>query len=136
MDFLPVCKEDMQKRGWDELDFVLVTGDAYIDHPSFGAAIIARLLESHGFKVGIIPQPNWRDKESFNVFGKPRLSFLVTGGNIDSMVNHYSVAKKRRKKRLILSSWSYGTSSGQSNYCLLSENKRVIQRRTYYDWWA
>ena len=74
MDFLPVCKDDMIKRGWNELDFVLVTGDAYIDHPSFGAAIISRLLESHGFKIGIIPQPDWKNKDSFNVFGKPRLS--------------------------------------------------------------
>ncbi len=109
MDFLPISKEDMKKRGWKELDFILVTGDAYVDHPSFGAAIIARLLESHGFKVGIIPQPNWRDKESFNIFGKPRLSFLVTGGNIDSMVNHYSVATKKTAERPLFSWRHYGS---------------------------
>lgn len=102
MDFLPINRKDMQKRGWEELDFVLITGDAYVDHPSFGAAIIGRLLESKGYKIGIIAQPNWKDEnlEDFKKLGKPRLSFLVTGGNIDSMVNHYSVAKKRRDKDL------------------------------------
>ena len=120
MDFLPICEDDMKKRGWKELDFVFVTGDAYVDHPSFGAAIIARLLESHGFKVGIISQPDWRKKDSFNIFGKPRLSFLVTGGNIDSMVNHYSVAKKRRKKEL--------TKEGK-----VSIIKKVVERCLSYD---
>jgi len=97
-DFLPINREDMAKRGWEELDFVVITGDAYIDHPSFGVAIISRVLESQGYKVGIIAQPDWKKKESIDVFGKPRLGFMVTAGNIDSMVNHYSVAKKRRDK--------------------------------------
>jgi len=97
-DFLPVNKEDLRKRNWDELDFVAITGDAYIDHPSFGVAIITRVLEKNGYKVGVIAQPDWKDPQSITVFGKPRLGFLVTGGNIDSMVNHYSVAKKRRDK--------------------------------------
>jgi len=83
MAFLPVCKEDMFKMGWKEVDFVVVTGDAYVDHPSFGAAIISRLLESYGYKIGIIAQPDWNNINSFNVFGKPKLSFLVTAGNID-----------------------------------------------------
>ena len=86
----------MKERGWSELDFLLITGDAYVDHPSFGIAIIARVLEKQNFRVGIIAQPAWQDLESFRVLGKPRLACLVTGGNIDSMVNHYTAAKKRR----------------------------------------
>ena len=96
--FLPVTKKDMEDRGWDQVDFVYVTGDAYVDHSSFGTAIISRLLESRGYKVGIIPQPDWRRKESIAVFGEPRLGFLVSAGNMDSMVNHYTVAKKHRQK--------------------------------------
>ena len=96
-DFLPVTREDCDKRGWGQLDFVYVIGDAYVDHPSFGPAIISRLLESHGYTVGIIPQPDWKDEKSIQVFGEPRLGFLVSGGNMDSMVNHYSVSKKHRE---------------------------------------
>ena len=96
--FLPVTKKDMEARGWEQLDFVYVTGDAYVDHSSFGTAIISRLLESRGYKVGIIPQPDWRRKESIAVLGEPRLGFLVSAGNMDSMVNHYTVAKKHRQK--------------------------------------
>ena len=88
----------MKARGWEQLDFVYVTGDAYVDHSSFGTAIISRLLESRGYKVGIIPQPDWRRKESIAVLGEPRLGFLVSAGNMDSMVNHYTVAKKHRQK--------------------------------------
>lgn len=98
MAFLPVTKEDMLSRGWDQPDFVYVIGDAYVDHPSFGPAIISRTLEAHGFKVCIISQPDWNKLESFQVFGSPRLGFLVSSGNIDSMVNHYSVNKRRRDK--------------------------------------
>ncbi len=97
MGFLPVCKKDMIEKGWDRLDFVYVSGDAYVDHPSFGPAIIMRTLEAHGYKVGIIAQPDWKDKTSIMEFGEPRLGFLVSSGNMDSMVNHYSVSKKRRK---------------------------------------
>ena len=95
-DFLPICRADMQFRGWKQCDFVYVTGDAYVDHPSFGHAIISRILEAHGYKVGMIPQLDWRDPSSITVLGEPRLGFLVSGGNMDSMVNHYSVSKKRR----------------------------------------
>lgn len=95
--FLPINKQDMKERGWEQLDFILITGDAYVDHPSFGAAIIGRLLENEGFKVGIISQPSWQNTKDFKKLGKPRLAFLITGGNIDSMVNHYTVAKRRRK---------------------------------------
>ena len=88
----------MQECGWKELDFLLITGDAYVDHPSFGIAIISRLLEKSGYKVGIISQPDWKRIESFRILGKPRLACLVSGGNLDSMVNHYTAAKKRRVK--------------------------------------
>ena len=96
--FLPITKEEMLERGWEQPDFVYVSGDAYVDHPSFGAAIITRILESRGFKVCFLAQPNWRTLEDFKRFGKPRLGFLVSSGNIDSMVNHYSVSKRPRKK--------------------------------------
>ena len=96
-DFLPICKEDMIKRGWEEVDFVYVTGDAYVDHHSFGPAIISRVLESHGYRIGMIAQPDWKDEESVKIFGRPRLGFLVSAGNMDTMVNHYTVAKKHRK---------------------------------------
>ncbi len=95
--FLPICKRDMEERGWEQLDFVYVCGDAYVDHPSFGHAIIMRTLEAYGYKVGIISQPDWKKPESIMEFGEPRLAFLVSSGNMDSMVNHYSVSKKRRK---------------------------------------
>ncbi|QCX34626.1 YgiQ family radical SAM protein [Caloramator sp. E03] len=95
-EFLPVSIEDMKKRGWEELDFIFISGDAYIDHPSFGHAIITRLLEHNGFRVGIIPQPDWKSKDSFMKLGRPKIAFLVSSGNIDSMVNHYTAAKKRR----------------------------------------
>ncbi len=95
-DYLPVSRADMSVRGWNQCDFVYVCGDAYVDHPSFGHAIISRVLEAHGYKVGIIAQPDWKDKKSITVLGKPRLGFLVSAGNMDSMVNHYSVSKKRR----------------------------------------
>ena len=97
-DFLPVSKADLLERGIGQLDFVFISGDAYVDHPSFGTAIISRVLEAHGFTVGIIAQPDWRDPESISVLGEPRLGFLISAGNMDSMVNHYSVSKKRRKK--------------------------------------
>lgn len=97
-EFLPVTAKEMRDRGWEQVDFVYLTGDAYVDHSSFGCAIISRLLESRGYRVGIIAQPDWRKKESIQVFGKPRLGFLVTAGNMDSMVNHYTVSKKHRQK--------------------------------------
>ncbi len=96
-EFLPMTRAAMERRGWDQCDFVYVCGDAYVDHPSFGMAIISRVLESHGFKVGIICQPDWRDPTSVTVLGEPRLAFLVSSGNMDSMVNHYTVAKRRRE---------------------------------------
>ena len=96
-DFLPINKKDMEKRGWDVPDFVYVTGDAYVDHSSFGTAIISRLLERFGYRVCILAQPDWRDDRSIREFGEPRLGFLVSAGNMDSMVNHFTVFRKRRK---------------------------------------
>ncbi len=96
--FLPVSRQDMDERGIEQLDFVYVIGDAYVDHPSFGHAIISRVLEAHGYRVGIISQPDWRNENSITVLGRPRLGFLISGGNMDSMVNHYYVSKKRRPK--------------------------------------
>lgn len=96
-EFLPITESDLKKRGWDSLDFILISGDAYVDHPSFGAPLIARYLEGLSFRVGILPQPDWRNVESFRLLGKPNMAFLVTSGNLDSMVSHYSAFKKRRK---------------------------------------
>ncbi len=95
--FLPINRKNMKERGWEQADFVLVTGDAYVDHPSFGTAIISRLLESRGYKVAILSQPDWKSADDFKRFGKPRLGFLINSGNVDSMVNNYSVFKHRRK---------------------------------------
>jgi uncharacterized radical SAM protein YgiQ len=95
MPFLPTTIEEIELN--KQIDFILVTGDAYVDHPSFGSSVIARVLESHGYSVAIIAQPDWKTTTDFKKFGEPRLAFLVTGGNIDSMVNAYSVALNKRK---------------------------------------
>jgi len=94
---IPVSAEEAAARGWRELDVILVTGDAYVDHPAFGAAVIARVLEAAGFRVGVIPQPDWRSPDDFRRLGRPRLFFGVTAGNLDSMVNHYTAFKQRRR---------------------------------------
>lgn len=98
MGFLPVSRLDMEVLGWSEVDFVLVTGDAYVDHPSFGVAIIARVLENSGYKIAVLSQPDWRSPDDFRRFGRPRLGFMITAGCVDSMVNNYSVTKSRRKR--------------------------------------
>ncbi len=98
MAFLPVTADEMKDRRWEQPDFVLVTGDAYVDHPSFGHAIISRVLESHGYKVAILAQPDYKSADDFRKFGKPRLGFLINSGNVDSMVSHYSVFKRRRRE--------------------------------------
>ena len=94
----PINQKEMHEKGWDTVDFVLVSGDAYVDHPSFGHAIIARVLEAYGFTIAICPQPDWKKDDDLLQYGKPNYGYMVTGGNIDSMVNHYSVNKKRRQK--------------------------------------
>lgn len=96
-DFLPISKEDMEKQGIEQLDFVYISGDAYVDHPSFGTSIISRMLDANGYSVGIIAQPDWKDDSSIQALGEPRLGFLVSSGNMDSMVNHYSVSKRHRE---------------------------------------
>ena len=150
MRFLPVSRADMEARGIDQLDFVYVIGDAYVDHPSFGPAIISRLLESHGYQVGIIAQPDFRHAESIMALGEPRLGFLVSAGNMDSMVNHYSVAKKHRKA----DSYTPGGEMGKRPdravivYCNLIRQKykhvpiiaggieASLRRMAHYDYWS
>jgi len=150
MDFLPMNIDDMKKRGWENCDFIFVTGDAYVDHSSFGTAIISRLLERYGYKVGIISQPNWKDIESFKVLGEPKLGFLVNSGNIDSMVNHYTSFKKKRRN----DAYSPG---GQPNmrpdravtvYCnrireayknvpiIIGGIEASLRRLSHYDYWS
>ena len=97
-DFLPMSRTDMEARGWDELDFIFVSGDAYVDHPGFGTAIICRVLEAHGYRVGIIAQPDWHSVKDFRRLGKPRLAFLVSSGNLDSVLARFTAAKKLRRQ--------------------------------------
>jgi len=149
-DFLPISRVDMEKRGWDSVDFVYISGDAYVDHPSFGHAVITRTLEAHGYKVGIIAQPDWKDKKSITVFGEPRLGFLVSGGNMDSMVNHYSVSKKQRKsdaytpggvmgKRPDYAVVVYGNLVRQfykQTPVILGGIEASLRRLAHYDYWS
>ena len=95
-DFLPVNMRDVEARNWSEVDFIFVTGDAYVDHPTFGVSILTRVLEADGFRVAVLSQPDYKTCEDFKRFGRPRLGFLVSSGNIDSMVAHYTVSKKKR----------------------------------------
>ena len=106
--FLPISMNDLKERNISQLDFIIITGDAYIDHPSFGTAIIGRTLEREGFTVGIIAQPNWENVDDFRKLGKPKYAFIINSGNIDSMVNHYTAAKKKRHTDL----YSPGGESG------------------------
>ncbi|MEE1314302.1 MAG: YgiQ family radical SAM protein [Faecalimonas sp.] len=149
-EFLPICREDMEARGWDRPDFVYVSGDAYVDHPSFGHAIITRLLESHGYKVAIIAQPNWKEKESISIYGEPRLGFLVSAGNMDSMVNHYSVSKKRRANDAFTPGGEMGKRPDYATvvYCNLIRQtykktpiiiggiEASLRRMAHYDYWS
>ena len=149
-DFLPVCREDMEKRGWQEVDFVYVCGDAYVDHPSFGAAIITRVLEAHGYRIGFIAQPDWRDEKSIQVFGMPRLGFLVSGGNMDSMVNHYTVSKKRRNQDAYTPGGKIGRRPDYASVVYSNLIRRVykkvpiilggieasLRRLAHYDYWS
>ncbi|MBQ2676851.1 MAG: YgiQ family radical SAM protein [Clostridia bacterium] len=127
-DFLPISKEDMLSKGWNEVDFVVVTGDCYVDHPSFGSAIISRVLENEGFRVGIIARPDTKDPDAFKVFGKPRLGFMVGSGVIDSMVLNYTVAKKRRSEDLYAPK---GYSISRPDRALTVYSKQI--KKTYPD---
>lgn len=148
--FLPVSREDMQEQGIRQFDFVYVIGDAYVDHPSFGHAIISRVLESHGYTVGIISQPDWNRPESIDLYGEPRLAFLVSGGNMDSMVNHYTVSKKRRKTDAFTPGGVMGKRPDHATvvYCNLIRRKykhtpliiggieASLRRLAHYDYWT
>ena len=148
--FLPISKRDMKRRGWEQCDFVYVIGDAYVDHPSFGHAIISRILEHAGYKVGIIAQPDWKNPGSIDALGRPRLGFLVMGGNMDSMVNHYSVFKHHRK----MDAYTPGGVTGKRPdyatvvYCnlirqtykdvpiIIGGMEASLRRLAHYDYWS
>ena len=148
--FLPICKQDMIDRGWEQLDFVLVTGDAYVDHHSFGTAIISRVLENAGYKVGIIAQPDWKTTDDFMKLGRPRLGFLVNSGNMDSMVNHYSVSKKHRDKDMYSPGGKMGCRPDRAVivYCnkireaykdaniVIGGIEASLRRFAHYDYWS
>lgn len=148
--FLPLCREDMAARGWDQVDFVYVIGDAYVDHPSFGHAVISRLLEAHGYRVGIVSQPDWKDAKSIGIYGEPRLAFLVSAGNMDSMVNHYSVSRKRRStdaytpggavgKRPDYAAVVYGNlirRTYKNIPVILGGIEASLRRLAHYDYWS
>ena len=150
MEFLPLCRQDMIDRGWEQCDFVYVIGDAYVDHHSFGHAIISRILEQAGYKVGIISQPDWKNAASINIYGKPRLGFLISGGNMDSMVNHYSVTKHRRKtdaytpggemgKRPDYATVVYGNLIRQTYKdapIIIGGIEASLRRLSHYDYWS
>ncbi len=149
MPFLPIDCEEMKTQGIKRPDFVLVTGDAYVDHPSFGAAIIGRILNRHGYSVCVLSQPDWTDPDTFLTFGKPRLAWLVTGGNIDSMVNHYTVAKRRRKKDAYTPGGKMGKRPDRANIVyshvirsvdddasiILGGIEASLRRLSHYDYW-
>ena len=148
--FLPISKQDMTERGWEQCDFVYVIGDAYVDHPSFGHAIISRVLESAGYKVGIISQPDWKNPNSIRALGEPRLGFLVMGGNMDSMVNHYSVSRHRRKTDAFTPGGVMGRRPDYATvvYCNLIRRsfpkkpiiiggvEASLRRLAHYDYWS
>jgi len=150
MDFLPIKKQDMLDRGWSQCDFVYIIGDAYVDHPSFGHAIISRVLEHNGYSVGIISQPDWKNPKSIDIFGCPRLGFLVTGGNMDSMVNHYSVTKHKRKTDAYTPGGVMGKRPDYATvvYCnlirqtykdvpiLIGGIEASLRRLSHYDYWS
>ena len=148
--FLPISKQDMIDRNIEQLDFIIISGDAYVDHPSFGVAIISRMLESHGYTVGIIPQPNIKRKDDFQELGEPRLAFLVSSGNIDSMVNHYTVSKRLRQKDLYSPNGEMGL---RPDYATIKYSMKVreiyphsniiiggieasLRRLAHYDYWS
>ncbi len=149
-DFLPVSRQDMIDRGWEQADFVYVIGDAYVDHPSFGHAIISRVLEANGYKVAILSQPDWKDEKSVCRFGRPRLGFLISAGNMDSMVNHYTVSKKRRHNDSFTPGGVYGKRPDHATVVYGNLIRRAykdvpviiggieasLRRMAHYDYWS
>ena len=150
MSFLPISQKDMEARGWTQCDFVYIIADAYVDHPSFGHAIISRVLEKAGYTVGIISQPDWHNPKSIDILGKPRLGFLVSGGNMDSMVNHYSVTKHKRKTDAFTPGGVMGKRPDYATivYCnlirrtykdvpiLIGGIEASLRRLAHYDYWS
>ena len=149
MEFLPISRTEMDARGWDAPDFVYVTGDAYVDHPSFGVAIISRVLEDAGYRVAILSQPNYKSADDFKTFGRPRLGFLVTAGNIDSMVAHYTAAKKKRSSDYYSPGGKMGARPDRATivYCnrireaygdipiIIGGLEASLRRFAHYDYW-
>ena len=149
--YLPTTKKELQLRGWDEVDVILFSGDAYIDHPAFGAAVIGRILEAHGYRVAIVPQPDWRgDHRDFTKLGRPRLFFAVTSGSMDSMVNHYTAAKRLRSDDAYTPE---GRAGMRPDYCTITYCNILkklypdvpivvggieasMRRLTHYDYWS
>ena len=149
--YLPTTKKELQLRGWDEVDVILFSGDAYIDHPAFGAAVIGRILEAHGYRVAIVPQPDWRgDHRDFTKLGRPRLFFAVTSGSMDSMVNHYTAAKRLRSDDAYTPE---GRAGMRPDYCtitycnilkelypdvpiVIGGIEASMRRLTHYDYWS
>ena len=150
MGFLPISKKEMQEIGWDRPDFVYVCGDAYVDHPSFGAAIISRVLEDAGFRVAMLPQPDYKNADAFKEFGRPRLGFLVSAGNIDSMVAHYTAAKKKRSSDYYSAGGKAGKRPDRATivYCnrvreaygdipiIIGGLEASLRRFAHYDYWS
>ncbi|MBI9107140.1 MAG: YgiQ family radical SAM protein [Spirochaetales bacterium] len=148
--FIPISKKDLKSRGWAACDFIIVSGDAYVDHPSFGTALIARLLEAEGYRVGIIAQPDWKNPDAFQTLGRPELAFLITSGNIDSMVNHYSTTKKRRRTDSYSPGGQMGlrpdralipyTAAARQAYkgvtVILGGVEASLRRLSHYDYWS
>ncbi len=148
--FLPISKEDMKARGIEQFDFVYIIGDAYVDHPSFGHAIISRMLDAYGYSVGIISQPDWKNEDSISILGEPKYGFLVMGGNMDSMVNHYSVSKKRRTSDAFTPGGEMGKRPDYATvvYCNLIRRRykntpiivggieAILRRLAHYDYWS
>lgn len=150
MQHIPMTREEMKARGWDQLDVILITGDAYVDHPSFGVAIIARVLEAKGFKAGVISQPDWKNPEEITKLGKPKLFFGITAGNVDSLVANYTASRKKRKR----DDYTPGGFGGKrpdrativySNLVrsvfkdvpiILGGIEASLRRFAHYDWWS
>lgn len=149
-NFLPICVDDCKKRGWSSVDFIYITGDAYVDHPSFGVSIISRVLENAGYKVAILSQPNWHSDSDFNQFGTPRLGFLITSGNIDSMVAHYTASKKKRHDDVYTAGGKAGKRPDRAvtvysnivrrlypdSPIILGGLEASLRRFAHYDYWA
>ena len=148
-DFLPVSKQDMEERGWWWYDFLVVTGDAYVDHPAFGAAIISRLLEKEGYRVAVLAQPDWHSAAAFTAMGRPKLGVLISAGNLDSMVAHYTAAKKRRSEDFYSPGKKTGLRPDRASivYCnrareafpdtpiVLGGLEASLRRFAHYDYW-